>query len=132
MAEAQANFEDEESRAGNTDRRGGWFAAGGMVGAFLASSCCIVPLFFVLLGVSGAWIGALTALEPYKPWFAGVASVFLALGFWQVYFRPKPVCEDGSYCARPVSSSITKSALWSATVLVSLAMTIEWWAPLFY
>lgn len=84
------------------------------------------------LGVSGAWIGNLTALEPYKPWFAGATLVFLGLGFHQVYFRPKPACEDRPYCARPASARITKSALWVATVLVVLAMTIEWWAPLFY
>ena len=132
MAQTRVDFEESERQAGNTDRREGWFAAGGVAGAVLASSCCIVPLVLVLLGVSGAWIGTLTALEPYKPWFAGVALVFLTLGFRQVYFRPKLVCEDGSYCARPASSLITKSVLWSATVLVGLAMTIEWWAPLFY
>jgi len=47
-------------------RHAGWLAAGGVLGAMLASVCCLVPLAFVLLGVSGAWIGNLTALEPYK------------------------------------------------------------------
>ena len=115
-----------------TDRRKGWLAAGGVTGAILASSCCIVPLVLVTLGVSGAWIGKLTALEPYKPYFAAVTLVFIGLGFWHVYFRPKPACADGSYCARPESSRITQSALWFATVLVVLALTIGWWAPFFY
>lgn len=132
MTETRTNFEETETRSRDTGRRPGWFAAGGLAGGVLAASCCIVPLALVLLGVSGVWIGTLTALEPYKPWFAGVAAIFLVLGFRQVYFRPKTDCEDGSYCARPASSLITKSALWSATILVGLAMTIEWWAPLFY
>ncbi len=114
------------------DRKKGWFAAGGVVGAILASTCCIVPLVLLMLGVSGAWIGNLTALEPYKPIFAGVALVFIGLGFRQVYFKPKVACEDGSYCARPKSTLLTKSALWLSTVLVVLALTINWWAPLFY
>ena len=46
------------------DRKKGWFAAGGVVGAILASTCCIAPLLLLMLGVSGAWIGNLTALEP--------------------------------------------------------------------
>jgi len=113
-------------------RKQGWFAAGGIIGAILASTCCIAPLALLMLGISGAWIGTLTALEPYKPYFAGVALVFIGLGFRQVYFKPKMGCEPGSLCARPQSSRITKAALWAATVLVALALMINWWAPLFY
>ncbi len=112
--------------------RKGWFAAGGVMVAVLASSCCLAPLVLLSLGVSGAWIGNLTALEPFKPYFAAVTLVFIALGFWHVYFRTAPECVDGSYCARPRSSIITKSALWIATVLIALALTIDWWAPYFY
>lgn len=115
-----------------SDRRKGWFATGGVIGAILASTCCIAPLVLLTLGISGAWIGNLTALEPYKPIFAGVALVFIGLGFRQVYFKAKPACEDGSYCARQQSALITKSALWLSTVLVALALTINWWAPFFY
>lgn len=109
-----------------------WLATGGVVGAVLASSCCIGPLILVSLGVSGAWIGNLTALEPYKPYFITITLIFLGLGFWQVYFRKKPACEEGSYCARPQSSLITQVVLWGATALVALAATIDFWAPWFY
>lgn len=117
-----------------TDRGGRqtWFAAAGVIGAVLASSCCIAPLVLLTLGVSGAWIGNLTALEPYKPVFLGVALVFIGLGFRQVFFKPKPACEDGSYCARPESAIVTQVALWVATLLVVLAASIDGWAPLFY
>ena len=118
------------TRAAN--RRSRWLATGGVIGAILASSCCIVPLVLVTLGVSGAWIGSLTALEPYNPYFVVVTLAFLAGGFWHVYFRRKPECVDGSFCARPESSLITKSALWVATIVIVLAMTLTWWAPLFY
>jgi len=117
------------SEAGN---RKGWFAAGGVLGAILASTCCIAPLVLLTQGISGAWIGTLTALEPYKPIFAVVALVFIGLGFRQIYFKAKPVCVDGTYCAKPQSALITKTALWIATLLVVLALTIEWWAPFFY
>ena len=110
----------------------GWFAAGGIIGAVLASSCCIIPLVLLLLGVSGAWIGNLTALEPFKPYFAAVALVFIGLGFWHVYFRTQPKCSDEAYCARPRSSMLTKTALWIATALITMALTIDWWAPYFY
>ncbi len=107
-------------------------ASGSVIGAILASSCCIVPLLLVTLGVSGAWIGSLSALAPYKPWFAAITFVFLGFGFWQVYWKEKRACEAGSYCANPTSDRVVKIALWSATVLVVLALTISYWAPLFY
>lgn len=31
-------------------------AIGSVIGTVLASSCCLVPLLLVTLGVSGAWI----------------------------------------------------------------------------
>lgn len=41
-----------------------WIAAGGILGAIAASSCCILPLVLFSLGIGGAWIGNLTALAP--------------------------------------------------------------------
>lgn len=107
-------------------------ATGSVIGAILASSCCIAPLVLVTLGASGAWIGNLTLLEPYKPYFAVVTFVFLGFGYWQVYREPKIACEEGSYCATPAANRIVKSALWIATALVILALSIDFWAPLFY
>jgi mercuric ion transport protein len=117
--------------AGQPTRKG-WLAAGGVLGAFFASACCIGPLVLLTLGISGAWIGNLTALEPYKPIFALIALGFIAAGFRQVYFRKPTVCEPGSYCARPSSTRITKTALWAALILVVAALSIDWWAPLLY
>lgn len=106
--------------------RPGWFAAGGIVGALLASSCCVVPLLLVTVGVTGAWIGKLTALEPYSPIFAGIAILCIGLGFWHVYFR------GTGACATQRSVMVTKALLWFAAVLTVIALTTDWWAPLFY
>jgi mercuric ion transport protein len=114
------------------DRRERLYAAGGIIGALLASSCCVFPLLFVMIGVSGAWIGNLTALEPYKPIFAAVALLNIGFGFWRVYFRAKPDCADASTCASKPSRTITQVVLWLGLVLVLVALTTDWWAPLFY
>lgn len=115
-----------------SNRREKMLATGSVIGAVIASSCCIVPLILVSLGISGTWIGSLTALEPYKPIFLSLTGFVLAAGFWHVYFKPKPVCEDESYCARPISGVVTQFALWIATVIAVLSATINFWAPLFY
>lgn len=106
--------------------RTGWFATGGIIGALLASSCCVVPLVLVSLGVSGAWIGTLAAFEPYSRIFAAVALLCIGLGFWHVYFR------QAGACATKRSVRITKAALWLAAVLTLIALTTNWWAPIFY
>lgn len=117
---------------GTADNRERWFASGGLVAALLASSCCILPLVLVLLGVSGAWIGNLTALEPYNPIFAAVAIAAIGLGFWQVYVRTPRACAAGGDCSTPRSQALTKIVLWVAAALTLVALTTRWWAPLFY
>ena len=121
-----------ESIDNSSDSRGRLMAAGGIIGAILASSCCIVPLVLISLGVSGAWIGSLTALEPYKPIFVTITLIILGFGYWHVYRKPKQACEEGTYCASENSGRVTKFALWIGTALGFLAMTIDYWAPLFY
>ena len=106
---------------GRTDSAGpkaGLFAAGGVFGAIAASSCCIVPLMLFTLGVSGAWIGNLTALAPYQPIFIVVTLGFLAAGYYFTYWKPKTACAEGAACARPLPGLFVKSALWIATLLV--------------
>lgn len=113
----------------SVDNRKNWLAGFGIVGAILASSCCILPLVFLMLGVSGAWIGTLTALEPYKDYFAVITLIFIGLGFWYVYVKPRKECEEG-YCATPKSDRVIKTILWVSTVLVLLALTVDFWAPI--
>ena len=101
-----------------------------VVGAVLASSCCILPFVFLMLGVSGAWIGNLTVLEPYKNYFAVATLVFLGIGFWHVYFKSRKQCADDGYCATPKSDYVIKTVLWVSTVLVLLALSVDFWAPI--
>lgn len=106
-------------------------AAGGILAALGAASCCVVPFALFTLGISGAWIGNLTALEPYQPVFATIAAACLGYGFYLVYRKPKVACADGSYCASPSSSRLAKIGLWTALVLVLIAVGFPHIAALF-
>lgn len=103
-------------------------AAGGVVAALASISCCILPLVLFSLGISGAWIANLTALEPYQPAFFAVAAGFLGVGYWLVYRRAEVVCADGS-CAQ-LARRLVKGTLWVATGLVLAAMLFRYFAPL--
>jgi mercuric ion transport protein len=104
-------------------------AAGSLLGALAATSCCILPLVLFSVGISGAWIANLTALAPYKPYFAAGTLALLGYGYYLVYVKPKQACADGS-CARPLPSRFVKSSLWMATVLVVAALAFDYVAPL--
>lgn len=105
-------------------------AVGGILGALAASSCCIVPLVLFSLGIGGAWIGNLTALAPYKPFFVTGTAGVLAYGFYLVYWKPRRACADDAACARPISNRLVQIALWIATVLVAAAFGFDYIAPL--
>lgn len=105
-------------------------ALGGILGALAASSCCIVPLVLFSLGITGAWIGNLTALAPYKPFFVAGTTGILGYGFYLVYWKPRQTCADDAACARPIPSRLVQIALWTATVLVAAAFAFDYVAPL--
>lgn len=102
-----------------TQDRTHWSVLAAIATAITASICCIGPLILLAVGISGAWVGNLRVLEPYRPVFILVTLGFLGLAFCQVYRKPKEKCEDGSYCANPKSAGFKKSALWLATVLIA-------------
>ena len=104
--------------------------AGGILGALAASSCCILPLALFSLGVGGAWIGNLTWLAPYQPYFIAATIAFLACGYWLVHRSSKVECVNGEDCARPLPRRLVKVGLILATVLVLAALGFDFLAPL--
>src|SRR5260370_27941335 len=112
-------------------RKAGLASVGGILAALGAASCCVIPFALFTLGISGAWISNLTTLEPYQPLFAAVTFGFLGYGFYLVYRKPKVACAGDSYCAKPSSGRTAKIGLWTATVLVVIALGFPKLAPLF-
>lgn len=121
----------EDYRDAGVSRGPKLLAAGGILAALGAASCCVVPFALFTLGISGAWIGNLTALEPYQPVFALIAVACLGYGFYLVYRKQKIACTEGSYCASPSSNRVAKIGLWTATVLVIIAVGFPRIAALF-
>lgn len=106
------------------------FVGGSVLGAVAMSSCCILPLALFSLGVTGAWIGNLTALYPYKLYFLIPTAAFLAGGFYLVYRRPRAnECEPGAGCVTSRSDRFNRVVLWSATLLVATALAFPYVAP---
>lgn len=103
----------------------------GGAAALLASACCLGPLVLLMLGISGAWIGTLTALEPYRPVFIGVALIAVYFAHRRIFRRPAE-CLPGEICAVPQVSRMYKVMFWVVVALLSLALVYPFVAPYFY
>lgn len=95
-----------------------WGLFGAVVSAVGASICCVGPLLLLALGIGGAWVGNLTAMEKYRPFWTAATLIFLGLAFLKVYRKPKeePCCL-GNAC-RPEAGRRSKILLWVVAVFV--------------
>jgi mercuric ion transport protein len=110
-------------------------ANGAMIGGFLAaigaSACCVGPLLLLGLGIGGAWVGNLTALEPYRPVFIVLVLVLLGLAFKSLYLGA-PTCHSEAICAADRTRSLQKAAFWIVSPLLLALIAVPWLLPLFY
>lgn len=109
-------------------RRDRWLAGGGVVGALLASACCVLPLTLFSLGIGGAWIGQLTALAPYKPWFWAAGALFVAGGFVSAW-RGRRACRTDGGCPPSLLQRVTSALLGFAALLLILVALWPWILP---
>lgn len=103
----------------------------GVLAAVGASVCCVGPLVLLALGIGGAWIGNLTAFEPYRPLFIGLTLLFLGLAFRKLYLVPQ-TCAPGTACTAPHTPKRQRLIFWSVAVLLLGLLAVPWFAPLFY
>jgi mercuric ion transport protein len=120
----------EKAQSAPNGSGSGALLAGGLA-AILASTCCLGPLFLVALGLSGAWIGNLTRLEPYRPFFIAGALVSLFFAARRI-FRAVPDCRSGEMCAVPGTRRIYKIVFGIVAALVLVALVFPYVARFFY
>jgi len=105
--------------------------AGGVLAGIGASACCVGPFLLLSLGIGGAWIGHLTALEPYRPIFIGLTVLFLGLAFRKLYLVPQS-CASEDNCIADRTRRVQRILFW-IFVSISLGLVASpWILPLFY
>lgn len=85
--------------------------AAGVTAALGASTCCVLPLALVSVGLGGAWVAQLRALERFWPVFIGLALAAFAYAFYRLYLRPAP-CAPDTACATPAGLRRQRIAFW--------------------
>ncbi len=101
-----------------------------VLAAIGASVCCVGPLVLLMLGIGGAWVANLTALEPLRPWFIAATLLFLGLAFRRLYLQPQ-VCEPGSVCAEPIVLKRQRAIFWVVALALLALLSVPWLAPFF-
>ena len=101
----------------------------GVLAAVVGSLCCVAPLVLLTLGISGAWISRLTALEPHRPILIGVTLIFIGLAFRQLYIVPAR-CAPGEACANPRLQRRQRQIFWVVVIGLAALIGFPWYAPL--
>jgi mercuric ion transport protein len=118
------------SEPGSTTTNNGSMIAAA-IAAIGASLCCIGPLVLLTLGISGAWISYLTALEPYRFIFIGITLLFLGLAFRKLYLVPQQ-CAPGDNCALPATRRNQRIIFWIVSVLLVALLTFPYYGLILF
>jgi mercuric ion transport protein len=105
--------------------------AGGVLAGIGASACCVGPFLLLSLGIGGAWIGHLTALEPYRPIFIRLTVLSLGLAFRRLYLVPQN-CAGEDNCIADRTRRMQKILFWIFVPLSLVLVASPWILPLFY
>ncbi len=93
-----------------------------VVSAFLASTCCLAPLLFLLFGIGMGSLSFLQVFAPYHDYFAFFA-IALIVYLWYDYFKTR---KSQISCTASVCKNY-RLYLIAGTIFVALFSTYPWW-----
>jgi mercuric ion transport protein len=117
---------DPETPINNTS----WLGIGAVLAAIGASACCVGPFLFLSLGIGGAWMSTLTAMEPARPFFIILTLAFMALGYRKLYLTPSG-CEESGSCTNSVAQHKQRLVFWLGSALILMLLALPWLVPFF-
>lgn len=100
----------------------------GVLSAIGASACCAGPLVLVALGLGGAWVSGLRALEPLFPVFVVLALGAFGFAFWRLYVAPRR-CVPNIACASPRTLRRQRVAFWITLVAAKALILFPFYGP---
>ena len=98
----------------------------GLLAGLTASACCAGPLILLMLGVSGSWIGNLSALEPFRPIFIILAVALLYLAYRRIFVKAQN-CSVDAVCATTSGQKTQKTLFWITAVVILLSISFPWY-----
>ena len=102
-----------------------------VLAALGATACCFGPLLLVTLGLGGAWISSMRALEAFQPIFALLALAFIGFAFYRLYIQPRR-CVPGEVCTMPAVLKRQRIVFWLVVAVIAAMFAFPFYASLFY
>jgi mercuric ion transport protein len=96
----------------------------GCISALGASTCCVLPLVLVSVGIGGAWVAQLRELQRFQWIFIALALAAFGFAFYRLYLKPAPACAPGMACAAPATRRHQRIAFW-ATLIAAKALILS-------
>jgi len=124
-----------DSRFAASERKAGRLVALAVLASLLASTCCVLPLALVLVGITGAWMSTLVAMKPVTPYAIGVTVAALGWSGW-LLFRPARACKIGDQAGDDGNCATTRPVMRrlfvACALFIALLLGFPLFAPLFY
>jgi len=120
-----------QAPAGGKPNAAGLPITGGVLAGIAGSVCCVGPLVLVSLGVGGAWVSNLTAMQAWSPLFIGLAALAFGVAARRLFFAPK-VCASGTLCADPRALRNQRITFAVVAPLVAALLSFPLYAKWFY
>jgi mercuric ion transport protein len=95
-----------------------------------ASACCILPLVLLTLGIGGAWMSNLTAMQPYSPYLSGLTLLILAWIFYTLYVKKSDCNEQANeqVCRTPDSLKRQRRSFWIISFVLCTMLAFPYYA----
>jgi len=103
---------------------GAGLAAG--LAAIVASSCCVLPIVFVGVGLGSVAAVLIPTLAVLRPYLLGAAVLAILVG-WVIYARSRQACASDGACDTGVAARRAPIWLVLATAIVLLALVWQPW-----
>ena len=100
----------------------------GAMSALGASTCCVLPLVLVAVGVGGAWVAQVRELERFYYVFVALALGAFGYAFYRLYLKPVP-CAPESACVNPAVRRRQRIAFWSTLVVAKALVLSPFYVP---
>ncbi|MCI0653783.1 MAG: hypothetical protein L0Y39_04830 [Methylococcaceae bacterium] len=107
-------------------KRPGWLGVGALLAAIGASACCIGPLVLVSLGIGGALVTNLTAMEAVRPVFLIATLIFIGLAFRKLYLVADQ-CENREACASGSVKRNQRILFWVGSAILIALLALPWY-----
>lgn len=101
--------------------------AAGAASALGASTCCVLPFVLVSMGLGGAWVTQLRALEQFQWAFIGLALLAFGYAFHRLYLRPAP-CGPEAACT-PATRRHQRVAFWVTLITAKALLLAPFYVP---